>query len=328
MRKLGKSDISVAPLALGCNVFGWTTDQKTSFDILDAFIDHGLNLIDTANIYSTWVPGNKGGESETIIGKWFKKSGKRNKVILATKVGMELGGVKGLKSAYIRDCLEDSLKRLQTDRIDLYQAHKDDNETPLDETLEAFDQLVREGKVRVIGASNYEADRLEQALSISEKKHYFSYVSLQPYYNLYDRERFECNLEPLCIKNQLGVLSYFSLAQGFLTGKYRSLSDLNKSQRGTSIERYLDARGFSILQALDTISHLHQVAPAAVALAWLIQRQSITASIVSATSVSQLNELVKSTELHLSKKEIMTLDQASAYPVPVPLPARSRLFFS
>ncbi len=320
MRRLGKSDIFVAPLALGCNVFGWTTDEKTSFEILDAFVDHGLNLIDTANIYSTWVPGNSGGESETIIGKWLKKSGKRNKVILATKVGMEMAGSKGLKSVYIRKCLEDSLQRLQTDRIDLYQAHKDDTETPLDETLEAFDQLIKQGKVRAIGASNYEADRLENALSISEKNQFFSYISLQPHYNLYDREVFECSLEPVCVKNTMGVISYFSLAQGFLTGKYRSTSDLNKSQRGNSIGRYLDARGFNILKTLDTISHLYEVSPAAIALAWLIQRKSITAPIVSATTVTQLNELVKSVKLHLSEKEITALDLASSYTA---LPTRS-----
>jgi aryl-alcohol dehydrogenase-like predicted oxidoreductase len=313
MRRLGKSDLLVAPLALGCNVFGWTADEKTAFAILDAFVDQGLNLIDTANIYSTWVPGNKGGESETIIGKWLKKSGKRNKIVLATKVGMELAGTKGLKSGYIRACLEDSLKRLQTDRIDLYQAHKDDPETPLEETLETFDQLIQEGKVRAIGASNYEADRLEKALSISKMKHYHSYISLQPYYNLYDRERFESTLEPLCLKNNLGVISYFSLAQGFLTGKYRSSSDLKKSQRGANIERYLDSRGMNILKALDSISKFHQVSPAAVALAWLIQRPSITAPIVSATSVDQLKELVKSTQLNLSAKEVLVLDQASAY---------------
>ncbi len=313
MRRLGKSDIFVAPLALGCNVFGWTIDEKTSFTILDAFIDHGLNLIDTANIYSTWVPGNKGGESETIIGKWLKKSGRRNQVVLATKVGMEMANAKGLKPTLIRQCLEDSLKRLQTDRIDLYQAHKDDNETPLEETLEAFDQLIRSGKVRVIGASNYEANRLEQALSISEKNHYFSYISLQPYYNLYDRERFECTLEPLCIKSGLGVLSYFSLAQGFLTGKYRSAVDLSKSQRGSSIERYLDTRGFTILDALDTIAKQHLVSPGVVALAWLIQRKSITAPIASVTNVSQLDELAKSTQLHLSEKEVKALNVASAY---------------
>lgn len=313
MRKIGKSNIQVAPLALGCNVFGWTIDEKTSFDILDAFVDHGLNLIDTANIYSTWVHGNKGGESETIIGKWFKKSGKRNKIVLATKVGMEMAGVKGLRAPYIRQCIEDSLKRLQTDTIDLYQAHQDDPDTPLEETLEAFDQLIKQGKVRAIGASNYDANRLEKALSISEKNRYFSYVSLQPYYNLYDRERFESNLESICIKHDLGVLSYFSLAQGFLTGKYRSAVDLNKSQRGTSIGRYLDARGFKILEALDSISSSHHVTPGAIALAWLIQRPSLTAPIVSATSVSQLTELVKSTKIHLSEKDVLALDIASSY---------------
>lgn len=313
MRILGNSDLFVAPLGLGCNVFGWTANEKMSFEILDAFVDHGLNLLDTANIYSTWVPGNKGGESETIIGKWLKKSGKRNRIVLATKVGMEMSGVKGLKSSYIHECIEESLKRLQTDRIDLYQAHKDDIDTPLDETLEAFDRLVKQGKVRAIGASNYEPDRLEKALSISEKNQYSSYISLQPYYNLYDRERFEKGSESVCLKKNLGVLSYFSLAQGFLTGKYRSIVDLGKSPRGANIGRYLDARGFSVLETLDSIAGQHGVTPAAIALAWLMQRKCITAAIVSATSVSQLSESVKSIQIHLSKKDVSALDLASAY---------------
>lgn len=313
MRRLGNSEIFVAPLALGCNVFGWTADEKTSYDILDAFVDSGLNLIDTANIYSTWAHGNKGGESETIIGKWLKKSGKRNQIILATKVGMELAGVKGLKAANIIDCVEKSLIRLQTDCIDLYQAHKDDSETDLEETLKAFDLLIREGKVRAIGASNYEAERLEKALKMSKSKSYAAFISLQPYYNLYDRERYENNLEKLCLKKGLGVLSYFSLAQGFLTGKYRSKSDLHKSPRGPSIERYLDQRGFKILEELDSLSLHYQVSPAVIALAWLIQRKSITAPIVSATSVAQLQELLKSTRLDLTENDVAKLDIASSY---------------
>lgn len=314
MRRLGKSDIFIAPLALGGNVFGWTANREKSFEILDAFVDLGFNLIDTADMYSSWAPGNKGGESETIIGEWIKKSGKRNKVILATKVGMEMKGGKGLKCGHILQSIEESLNRLQTDRIDLYQAHEDDKQTPLEETLGAFDQLYKQGKVRAIGASNFEADRLNDALSISETYRYLSYISLQPYYNLYDRERFERDLEPLCLRNELGVLSYFSLAKGFLTGKYRSSADFNKSQRGTmGIERYLEPRGFRILEALDGIAYTHQTSAAAVALAWLIKRKSVTAAIASVTNVSQLSELAQSVELNLSFQELKELDIASAY---------------
>lgn len=312
MRKLGKSDLLIAPLALGGNVFGWTADEKSSFEVLDAFVDHGFNLIDTANIYSAWAPGNRGGESETLIGKWLKKSGKRKQVILATKVGMELAGAKGLKRDYILKSFEESLQRLQTDYIDLYQAHQDDPETPLEETLGAFNQLVTQGKVRAIGASNYEVDRLEAALATSAQYHYASYISLQPYYNLYDRATFEEKLEPLCLKYELGVISYFSLAKGFLTGKYRSTADLHKSPRGDGIAGYLDARGMKILKALDKVADHHQVTPAAVALAWLIQRKSITAPIASATSVSQLKALVQCVQFSLSEAEVTLLDTASS----------------
>lgn len=277
-------------------------------------MDFGFNLIDTADMYSAWAPGNKGGESETIIGKWLKKSGKRDKVILATKVGMEMKGVKGLKREHIFKSVEESLSRLQTDTIDLYQAHEDDKETPQEETLAAFDQLVKQGKVRAIGASNFTANRLSESLLISERSGFSRYVSLQPYYNLYDRERFKVDLESLCVENHLGVLSYFSLAKGFLTGKYRSAIDLHKSQRGSSgVARYLEPRGFKILQALDNITYTHQTTPVAVALAWLMRRQSVTAAIASATSVLQLTELAQSVELHLTAPELQVLEEASAY---------------
>ncbi len=313
MRRLGISNIQVAPLALGGNVFGWTADKKTSFDILDAFVDFGFNLIDTANIYSTWVPGNKGGESESIIGEWIKKSGKRDQILIATKVGMEMIGFKGLKRDQIFRSVEASLLRLQTDRIDLYQAHKDDLETPLEETLTAFDQLIKQGKVRTVGASNYDAERLDQSLSISQRLEIASFVSLQPYYNLYDRERFEKKSQALCLEKHLGVLPYFPLAQGFLTGKYRSREDLNKSPRGKSIERYLDDRGMKIIDALDTISKAHHVVPAAIALAWLLQRKGVCAPIASVTRVKQLAELAKMTQIRLSSEEIRRLDEASSY---------------
>ncbi|MFI5343996.1 MAG: aldo/keto reductase [Chlamydiales bacterium] len=313
MRSLGNSNLRVAPLALGGNVFGWTADKKTSFEILDAFVGFGFNLIDTANIYSTWVPGNKGGESESIIGEWIKKSGKRDRICLATKVGMEMAGFKGLTRDQIFRSVEASLMRLQTDTIDLYQAHEDDPKTPLEETLDSFDQLIKQGKVRYVGASNYDAERLDQSLSISQRLGITSYVSLQPYYNLYDRERFEKSLEPLCLEKQLGILPYFSLAKGFLTGKYRSKEDLNKSPRGKSIERYLDDRGMRIINALDALSRTHDVVPAVVALAWLLQRKNVSAAIASVTSVKQLKELAKVSQIRLSLEEIIKLDAASSY---------------
>jgi aryl-alcohol dehydrogenase-like predicted oxidoreductase len=313
-RELGKSGLLVAPLALGGNVFGWTIDEPTSFKVLDAFVSSGLNLIDTADLYSKWAPGNKGGESETIIGNWLKRTGNRSSVIIATKVGMELGpDKKGLSKAYILRAAEDSLKRLQTDTIDLYQAHIDDPNTPLEETLEAFAQLMKQGKVRAIGASNYSAERLAQALEVSEKRGYPRYESLQPWYNLYDRADYETKLEPLCLEKRLGVIPYYSLASGFLTGKYRSENDLSKSARGHGIKKYLNERGFRILQALDEVAKKHHATPAQVSLAWLIARPSITAPIASATTVEQLNDLVQATELKLDASAIEQLNQASAW---------------
>jgi aryl-alcohol dehydrogenase-like predicted oxidoreductase len=313
-RPLGRSGISVAPLALGGNVFGWTIDEKTSFTILDAFVDFGFDLIDTANMYSAWVPGHAGGESETIIGNWLTSTGKRDKVVLATKVGMPMGdGSKGLKRDYILQSLDASLKRLQTDHVDLYQSHRDDPETPLEETLAAYDQLIKSGKVRAIGASNYGADRLAEALKDSTEKRLPAYISLQPEYNLYDREGFEEALEQLCVEQGLGVISYFSLASGFLTGKYRSPADLGKSARGAGIgKKYLNDRGLRILSALDEVAAAHQTVPAVIALAWLIQRKSITAPIASATNVTQLSELVKATQVTLNAREVTRLTQASA----------------
>lgn len=313
-RQLGKSGIEVAPLAFGGNVFGWTVDTATSFKLLDTFVDAGFNLIDTADVYSAWVPGNQGGESETIIGKWLQQRGNREKVVIATKVGMEMGpGKKGLAPAYIGKAVEDSLKRLQTDYIDLYQSHCDDETIPLEETLEAYDKLLNQGKIRSIGASNFSAKRLAEALTISGRWGYPSYVSLQPKYNLYDREEFEQELEPLCLEKNIGVINYYSLASGFLTGKYRSAADLKKSVRGGRVESYLTDRGLRILKALDEVSARHYSNPAAVSIAWLIQRKSVTAPIASATSVEQLLEIIKGTELQLSAQDVELLNKASAY---------------
>ena len=297
---------------LGGNVFGWTIDQPTSFKILDAFAGAGLNFIDTADIYSTWVAGHTGGESETIIGNWLKQSGKRSKIVLATKVGMQMPAGKGLKKDYIVKAAEDSLRRLQTDHIDLYQSHEDDPATPLEETLGAYAQLIKEGKVRAIGASNYSAERLAEALKISKEHGLPSYQSLQPKYNLCERADYESHLEPLILKEQLGVIPYYALAAGFLTGKYRSESDLGKSPRGGGVKKYLNERGFRILAALDEVAGAHHSTPGKVALAWLIARPGITAPIASATSLEQLHDLVDATNLELDSVSIEALNKASA----------------
>jgi aryl-alcohol dehydrogenase-like predicted oxidoreductase len=312
-RKLGNSGLEVSPLAFGGNVFGWTVDESMSFKLLDAFVASGFNLIDTADVYSRWAPGNRGGESEAIIGKWLKQSGNRKRVIIATKVGMEMGpNKKGLSKRYILQAVEDSLKRLQTDYIDLYQSHIDDPETPLEETLESYAQLIKEGKVRAIGASNYGAERLSQALRTSKQRGYPIYQSLQPLYNLYDRAEYEASLEPLCQEEGLGVISYFSLASGFLTGKYRSESDLSKSARGRIVKKYLNDCGLRILNALDQVASQYNSTPARVSIAWLIARPSITAPIASATSLEQLNDLIEATRLELDQTSIELLNQASA----------------
>jgi aryl-alcohol dehydrogenase-like predicted oxidoreductase len=316
-RQLGQSSIEVAPLMLGGNVFGWTADEPTSFKILETFVAAGLNFIDTADSYSTWVPSHQGGESETIIGNWFKQSGKRDKVVIATKVGSEIPEQgKGLSKTWIMRQVEGSLKRLQTDYIDLYQSHRDDPETPVEETLEAYAQLVQQGKVRVIGCSNFTAERTRESLAASRKHGWPRYESLQPNYNLYEREAYETTLEPLALQEQLGVIPYYSLAAGFLTGKYRSEDDLKKSQRGKGVKKYLNDRGFRILQALDQVAERYQAKAAQVALAWLMARPSITAPIASATSVEQLNELAQATRLELDRDSIERLNRASAYEQP------------
>lgn len=312
-RKLGKSGLEVSPLCFGGNVFGWTVDQPNSFKILDAFVDAGFNFVDTADAYSAWVPGNKGGESETIIGNWFKQSGKRDKIVLASKVGNPMGpDKKGLSKAYILSAVEDSLKRLQTDYIDLYQSHLDDVSVPLEETLETYSQLVKQGKVRLIGASNTSGKRLAEALQVSEQHGYPAYVSIQPLYNLYDRAEFETTIEPTCLEKGVGVIPWYSLACGFLTGKYRSEADLTKSPRGKTVKRYLTERGFGILAALDQVAKQHSSTPARVALAWLMARPSITAPISSASNLDQLKDLMAATALELDSATIELLNRASA----------------
>lgn len=312
-RRLGNSELEIAPLCFGGNVFGWTADESTSFQLLDAFVDAGFNLIDTADVYSAWAEGHRGGESETVIGKWLRESGKRKDVVVATKVGMEMRGQKGLSKSYILRSVEDSLRRLQTDYIDLYQSHQDDPETPIEETLDAYAELIKQGKVRVIGASNYSAARLREALLLSEQKGLPRYESLQPLYNLYEREPFEAELEPVCLEEKVGVISYFSLASGFLSGKYRSEDDLAKSVRGQGVKKYLNERGFRILDALDEVSARLQSTPARVALAWLIARKSVTAPIASATNLEQFKDLMEATRLELDEDSVRLLDEASAW---------------
>jgi aryl-alcohol dehydrogenase-like predicted oxidoreductase len=312
-RKLGNSGLEVAPWSLGGNVFGWTADEATSFRLLDAFVAAGFNLIDTADIYSRWAPGHRGGESETILGRWLKQGGRRDKVLIATKVGMEMGPAdKGLSRAYILKAVDASLRRLQTDVIDLYQAHQDDGATPLEETLGAFADLIRQGKVRAIGASNYAADRLAQALRVSRDNGLPRYESLQPLYNLYERAPYEQALEPLCRKEGLGVIPYFALASGFLTGKYRSQADLSKGPRGQAVGKYLNDRGLRILRALDDVAGRYRSTPARVALAWLMARPGVTAPIASATSLEQFQDLVEATRRELDPAAVEHLNQASA----------------
>jgi len=312
-RKLGNSGLEISPLVFGGNVFGWTVDEAGSFKLLDAFVAAGFNAIDTADVYSKWAPGHTGGESETIIGNWLKRSGNRNKVIVATKVGMEMApDKKGLSKAYILRAAEDSLRRLQTDRIDLYQSHVDDLDTPIEETLDAYAELIIKGKVRAIGASNYKADRLAAALEISKKSRLPRYESLQPKYNLYDRAEFETQLEPLCLKEGIGVINYYPLASGFLTGKYRSERDIEQRPRARILKTYVNERGFRILAALDEVAKKYNATPARVSLAWLLARPSITAPIVSATSIEQLNDLIPAVELKLDRASIELLNQASA----------------
>lgn len=315
-RKLGRSGLEVSPLCFGGNVFGWTADESTSHQMLDAFVAAGFNFIDTADVYSRWVPGHSGGESETVMGRWLKQRGNRDKVIVATKVGVEMGpDKKGLSRAYILKAVEDSLQRLQTDYIDLYQSHRDDPATPVEETVETYAQLIHQGKVRVIGASNFSAERLEQSLAASRDLSIPRYESLQPNYNLYDRADYETQLEPLCLREGLAVIPYFSLAAGFLTGKYRTQEDLAKGARGKFVQKYMNERGVRILDGLDQAARQHGSTPGKVAIAWLLARPSITAPIASATNLEQLKELIDAIDLKLDSDSIDELNRASSYEV-------------
>jgi aryl-alcohol dehydrogenase-like predicted oxidoreductase len=313
LRRLGRSDLHLAPLVLGGNVFGWNVDEKTSFAILDAFIDAGFNAIDTADSYSVWVPGHKGGESETIIGNWLKRSGKRDKVVIATKVGEDMGEGRSLKGDYVLRACDASLRRLQTDRIDLYQTHFDDEVTPVEETLQAYATLIAQGKVRVIGASNLSPERLRVSLAASKTLGLPRYESLQPLYNLSDRKEFETEYAPIVRAEGVGVINYYSLAAGFLTGKYRSHDEAVKHPgRGGRLKRYADARGFRILDAMRAAASRHEATSAQVALAWLIAQPLITAPIASATSLRQLEEIMQAPRLALTADDLAALDQASA----------------
>jgi aryl-alcohol dehydrogenase-like predicted oxidoreductase len=311
-RKLGKSGLETAPIVFGGNVFGWTADEATSFALLDAFVDSGFNCIDTADVYSRWAPGNSGGESETIIGKWLKRRGKRDDVVIATKVGSDMGdGKTGLAGAYIARAVEDSLRRLQTDYIDLYQEHFDDGKAPVEETMAAFGKLVTAGKVRAIGASNITPERLRESQAAAAQSGTARYETLQPHYNLVERAGYESTFEALAVEQGLGVIPYWSLASGFLTGKYRSEADLSKSARGGGVKKYLSS-GMAVLAALDEVAAEMGATPAEVALAWLIARPSITAPIASATSVAQWHDIARAAELTLSAEAVGKLDAASA----------------
>ena len=312
-RPIGRSDLHVSPFCFGGNVFGWTADEAMSFRLLDAFVDAGFEFIDTADVYSAWAPGHTGGESETVIGRWLKMSGKRDSIVLATKVGMQMApDKKGLKPDYIFRAVEDSLRRLQTDRIDLYQSHADDDTVAIEEVLRAYESLIKAGKVRVIGASNFTAARLTEALDVAERTGLPRYECLQPHYNLMERD-FETDLGPVCRDRGVGVIPYFSLAAGFLTGKYRSQTDLAKSVRGPrTAGKYLTDRGRAVLSALDDVANHHRASPAQVALAWLMAKPGLTAPIASATTLEQLSELLGAAKLALKADDIAKLDAASA----------------
>lgn len=312
-RRLGRTDLAIAPLVFGGNVFGWTADKKTSFALLDAFFDAGLNAIDTADVYSSWAPGNQGGESETIIGKWLKQScHSRDKAVIVTKVGSELGPErKGLSRRWILQAVEDSLKRLQTDYIDLYLSHWPDPETPYEETLAAYDQLLSDGKVRAIGASNLNSLQLREALDVAASGGLPRYAVLQPEYNLYDRDSFDGPVRDLCVSEEIGVISYFGLARGFLSGKYRTHKDLEGSARGSGVEKYLDGRGMRILGVLDELAEETRATQAEIALAWVRNRKGITAPIASATNLDQLASLIRSAELTLSDEAMRKLNDVS-----------------
>ena len=312
-RPLGQSGLSIAPLMLGGNVFGWSADEATSFKLLDAFVDQGFNAIDTADSYSRWVPGHKGGESETVIGNWLKKSGKRGKVVIATKVGSDMGQGKCLKKDYILSSADASLKRLGIEVIDLYQSHFDDEVTPVEETLEAYAVLIKAGKVRAIGASNLSPARLSASFEASRKHGLPRYETLQPNYNLYDRAGYEKDYEPTATAEKIGVIPYFALAAGFLTGKYATKEEAEKSPtRGGKVKGYFDARGLAILKALGEVAKAKSATPAQISLAWLMARPSITAPIASATTIDQLNDILGAAKLSLSHGDIDRLDKASA----------------
>ncbi|MBM7845562.1 aldo/keto reductase [Herpetosiphon giganteus] len=306
LRQLGKSELRIPRIVIGGNVFGWTIDRAQSFRLLDAFVDAGLNAIDTADVYSAWVEGNKGGESETIIGEWIKQRQRRDDLLILSKVGAGTG----LSKSNIAKAIAGSLQRLQTEYLDLYQSHVDDAETPLEETLSAFGELIQQGKVRAIGASNYSAERLQVALDISQQHNLPRYESLQPLYNLYDRDRYEGDVEAVCQQADVGVIPYSTLASGFLTGKYRSEADLGQSARGSRVRSYLNERGWAILKALDEVAAEFQATPGQVALAWQIARPSITAPIASATNLDQVNDLINAAKLELTAAAVDYLNQA------------------
>jgi len=314
MRALGRTGLTISPVVFGGNVFGWTADEKTSFALLDAWLDAGLNTIDTADVYSSWAPGNSGGESETIIGKWLKQSGRRREdVVIVTKVGSDMGnGNKGLKAGWINSAIEDSLRRLQTDYVDLYLSHWPDAETPYEETLGAFEALKAAGKIRAIGCSNLDATQLSQSLAVARDKGLPRYDVLQPEYNLYTRGKFEGPLAELCIAEEIGVITYFSLASGFLTGKYRSLADVEGKVRGGGMKAYLNEKGARILDALQTVSSANGAKPAEIAIAWLLAKPGVTAPIASATSLSQLESLKTAATLKLDAEAMALLDAAGA----------------
>jgi aryl-alcohol dehydrogenase-like predicted oxidoreductase len=311
-RRLGQSSLEVPPITFGCNVFGWTADEATSFALLDAWLDAGFNFLDTADVYSRWHPGNTGGDSELIMGKWLKARGNRDKIVLATKLGIEMApGKKGLSKAYMQTAVEASLRRLQTDYIDLYQSHRDDPETPIEETLSGYADLIKQGKVREIGASNFSVARLAESLKISTEKGLPRYQSLQPQYSLVERSEFEGPLEDLCLAEKIGVIGYYSLASGFLTGKYKSRVDVEGRARGSRVAKYLNDDGLGVIKALEEVAQRYDAKPGQIAMAWLIARPSVTAPIASATNLEQLAELVEAAEIDLDAESIQKLDAAS-----------------
>jgi aryl-alcohol dehydrogenase-like predicted oxidoreductase len=310
-RSLGQSSLQVPPITFGCNVFGWTADEKTSFALLDAWLDAGFNFLDTADVYSRWHTGNSGGESETIIGNWMRARNNRDKIVLATKLGIEMApGKKGLSRTYMQQAVDASLHRLKTDYIDLYQSHRDDPETPIEETLSGYAGLIKQGKVREIGASNFSVDRLAESLKISTDKGLPRYQSLQPQYSLVERDQFEGPLEALCLREKVGVIGYYSLASGFLTGKYRSQGDTAGRARGAGVATYLNDYGFGVLKALDEVAKRYEAKPGQIAIAWLIARPSVTAPIVSATNLEQVGELAEAAEIELDAESIEKIDAA------------------